>query len=90
MHLELLMDKTAESFMLAIKRMTNRRSMPKIIHSDNAAEIGKGKKHIKSLYEKLNTAATHKELMTKFEITWYHISERSPQHNGVLERIVQT
>ena len=89
-HLELLMDKTAESFMLAIKRMTNRRSMPKIIHSDNAAEIVKGKKHIKSLYEKLNTAATHKELMTKFQITWYHSSERSPQHNGVIERIVQT
>jgi hypothetical protein len=64
--------------------------MAKIINSDNAAEIVKGKKHIKSLYEKLNTAETHKELISKFEITWYHSVERSPQHNGVVERIVQT
>ena len=64
--------------------------MPTIIHSDNAAEIIKAEKHIKSLYESLNKANTHKELMTKFNITWYHGPERSPQHNGVIERIAQT
>ena len=33
------MDRTTESFILAIKRMANRRGMPKIIHSDNASEM---------------------------------------------------
>ena len=38
-HLELMMDKTTDSFIQAIKRMANRRGMPNVIHSDNAAEI---------------------------------------------------
>ena len=33
--------------------------------------------HIKSMYEKLNTAATHNKLITKFEITWYHSSKNN-------------
>ena len=89
-HLELLMDKTTESFLLAIKRMANRHSMPVIMHSDIANEIIGAKNQIKSLYENLNTAATHKELQNKLGITWYHSTERSPAHNGVIERIVQT
>ena len=84
------MDKTTESFILAIKRMANRHSMPAIIHSDNAQEIIGAKNQIKSLYETLNTSTTHKELQNKFGIKWYHSTERSPSHNGVIERIVQT
>ena len=89
-HLELLMDRTTESFILAIRRMANRHSMPSIIHSDNASEIVKAKNHIKDLYDTLNTPSTHKELQNKYNIKWYHSTERSPQHNGVIERIVQT
>ena len=88
-HLELLQDRSSESFLLAIKRMANRRSMPQIIHSDNAQEIVMGKNHIKELYELLNTAETHTKLANRFNITWYHSAERSPQHNGLVERIVQ-
>ena len=88
-HLELLMDRTTESFILAIKRMANRRGMPKIIHSDNASEMVLAKNHIKALYEKLNNAETHKRLTTKYRITWYHSTERSPSKNGLIERIVQ-
>ena len=89
-HLELMMDRTSESFILAIKRMSNRRSMPLIIHSDNASEFVTTKNHIKDLFRKLNTANTHKELQNKYNIKWYHSTERLPQHNGVIERIVQT
>ena len=85
-----MMDRSAESFILAIKRMSNRRSMPLIIHSDNASEFITAKNHIKDLFSKLNTASTHKELQNKYNIKWYHSTERSPQHNGVIERIVQT
>ena len=48
------------------------------------------KNHIKSLFNSLNSANTHKELQNKYNIKWYHSTERSPQHNGVIERIVQT
>ena len=89
-HLELMMNRTTESFILAIKRMANRRGMPHTIHSDNGSEMIKAKNDIKKLYETLNTAATHKELQNKYNIKWYHSTERSPQHNGVIERIVQT
>ena len=88
-HLELLQDRTRESFLLAIKRMANRRSMPHIIQSDNAQEMIMGKNHIKDLYQILNTAETHAKLANRFNITWYHSTERSPQHNGLVERIVQ-
>ena len=48
-HLELMMDRTSESFIMAIKRMSNRRSMPLIIHSDNASEFITAKNHIKDI-----------------------------------------
>ena len=69
--------------------MANRRGMPKIIHSDNASEMVLAKNHIKALYEKLNTPETHKNLVSQHQITWYHSTERSPSHNGLIERIVQ-
>ena len=37
--------------LLAIKRMENRRRMPKIMHSDNASEMLLAKSHIKALYK---------------------------------------
>ena len=89
-HLELMMDRTSESFILAIKRMSNRRSMPLIIHSDNASEFITTKNHVTDLFKILNTAQTHKELQNKYNIKWYHSTARSPAHNGVIERIVQT
>ena len=64
--------------------------MPLIIHSDNASEFITAKNHIIDLFKILNTAKTHKELQNKYNIKWYHSTERSPQHNGVIERIVQT
>ena len=85
-----MMDRTSESFILATKRMSNRRSLPLSIHSDNASEFITAKNHIKDLFIELNNAKTHKELQNKYNIKWYHSTERSPQHNGVIERIVQT
>ena len=85
-----MMDRTTDSVILAIKRMVNRRGMPHIIYSDNGSEIISTKNHIKKLYETLNIASTHKELQNKFNIKWYHRTKRSPQYNGVIERILKT
>ena len=64
--------------------------MPRNIHSDNAKEIIQAKNNIKDLYQKINTAETHRQLAVKYNITWYHSPDKSPRHNGVVERLVQT
>ena len=89
-HLELVNDKTTEEFVLALKRFCNRRSTPKIIHSDNAGEFIQGKNIIKGVFEKLNTYKTHQKLQDELSITWYHAPSKAPSHSGVIERIVGT
>ena len=60
--------------------MANRRSMPQIIHSDNAQETIMGENCIKELCHLLNTAETsHTKLASRFNITWSHSDERSHQ-----------
>ena len=41
-HLEMLQDRSTESFIMALKRFSNRRGRPSIIHSDNAGEYVSG------------------------------------------------
>ena len=89
-HLELVNDKTTEEFVLAMKRFCNRRSTPKIIHSDNAGEFIQGKNIIKSAFDDLNTYKTHQKLQDELSITWYHAPSKAPSHSGVIERIVGT
>ena len=89
-HLELVNDKTTEEFVLAMKRFCNRRSTPKIIHSDNAGEFIQGKNIIKNVFNDLNTYKTHQKLHDDLSITWYHALSKSPSHSGVIEQIVGT
>ena len=58
------MDKTSESFILAIERMAIRKCMPKIIHSDNVSEFVTANNHTKPFFNSLNTANTHKNYKT--------------------------
>ena len=64
--------------------------MPLIIHSGNVSEFITAKNHVIDLFKTLDAVKTHKELQNKYNIKWYHSTERSPQHNGVIERNVQT
>ena len=73
-----------------MKRFCNRRSTPKIIHSDNAGEFIQGKNIIKNVFEDLNTYKTHQKLQDELSITWYHAPRKAPSHSGVIERIVGT
>ena len=47
-HLEYMLDKSSDSFIQAIQRMSNRRSMPLVIHSDNAKGFVSGKIEFKN------------------------------------------
>ena len=81
-HLELLLDKTTESFLLSVKRFCNRRGTPSLIQSDNATEILKGRNIIKDVFEKLNNSRTHQKLAEEFQIKWYTCPVYSPSKNG--------
>ena len=73
-----------------MKRFCNRRSTPRIIHSDNAGEFIQGKNDIKNVFEDLNTYTTHQKLQDELSITWFHSPSRAPKHSGVIERIIST
>ena len=73
-----------------MKRFCNRRSTPKIIHSDNAGEFIQGKNIIKNVFNNLNTYETHQKLHDDLSITWHHAPSKSSSHSGVIEQIVST
>ena len=88
-HLEMVYDQTTSEFLLALKRFTNRRSTPKILMTDNAKNFIKGKSTIQSMFDRLNTAKTHRRLGEELKIKWYHSTSRSPSHNGQVEAAVK-
>ena len=61
-HLEMVYNQTADEFLLALKRFTNRRSTPKILMTDNAKNFIKGKSTIQSMFDRLNNSETHQRL----------------------------
>ena len=82
-------NQTADEFLLALKRFTNRRSTPKILMTDNAKNFIKGKSTIQSMFDRLNNSKTHQRLGEEMKIKWYHSTSRSPSHNGQVEAAVK-
>jgi len=89
-HLELMLDRTTESFLLSVKRFCNRRGTPRIFHSDNGKELLKGRNVIQETYQKINNEKTHRKLAEKFNITWYTIPFYKSRANGAVERLIQS
>ena len=89
-HLEMLQDRSTESFIMALKRFSNRRGRPSIIHSDNAGEYVSGRNTIQEVFRVLNTERTHQRLQDELKLSWYLAPPRSPSHSGVIERLVKT
>ena len=61
-HLEMLQDRSTESFIMALKRFSNRRGRPSIIHSDNAGEYVSGRNTIQEVQRVLNRERKHQKL----------------------------
>ena len=89
-HLEMLQDRSIESFIMALKRFSNRRGRPSIIHSDNAGEYVSGKNTIQEVSRVLNTERTRQRLQDELKLSWYLAPPRRPSHSGVIERLVKT
>ena len=83
-HLELVTDLMAETFLNAFRRFISRRSCPKLIMSDNASNFKLGS-------ELLNQVMQSEEIQEEFtrrECEWRFIPPRAPWFGGFYERLI--
>ena len=83
-HLEVVTDLTKESFLQAFIRFVNRKSLPKLMISDNATTFVAASNHMKTLME--STAV--QETLGGMGIEWRFIPQRAPWYGGWWERLV--
>ena len=83
-HLEIVQDLSSESFLQAFRRFSSRRSVPKIIMSDNATTFVGASQHLKYLFE----SSTVKEALSKGGTEWKFIPKRAPWYGGWWERLI--
>lgn len=88
-HLELIDDQTAPSFLNAFRRFVSRRGFPSVVYTDNALTFKRSKKEVTQLWETIrdpqvkNTFANHK-------IEWKFILQRAPWWGGFYERLIRS
>lgn len=83
-HLELVTDCTAESFINALKRFMARRGKPAMILSDNATTFKGANEDIKkAIHSEKSKGYTSK--LAEDGITWKFIPPRSPHFGGIYE-----
>ena len=80
--LQLIQNRTTESFLMAFIRMTSAKSTPRFILSDNAAEFVRADKEIQEVMQLISSEEVRKQLGEQ-GIEWRFIPARSPQHNGL-------
>ena len=83
-HLEIVTDLSEESFLLAFKRFTARRSVPKIMISDNATTF-------KAAAERITRSNRNNRIQEKLAdngTEWKFIPNRAPWFGGYWERLI--
>ena len=86
--IELLQDRSTETFILALMRMTASYGSVSMILSDNAAEYKAADKEIQAIMEMINSEETRKKVGEK-GIEWKFIPAMSPKKNSVSEVMVR-
>ena len=85
-YLELTRELSATVFLLAFRRFTSRRGLPRIIMSDNAKTF----KHCSREIMKISRAKEVNRYMTNHQVEWKFIVEKAPWWGGYWERLVQS
>ena len=83
-HLELVHDLTAATFLRCLRRFVGRRGAPKIMVSDNAKTFKAAAKALRELY----TNKEVKNSLTNKGIDWRFNLERAPWWGGFFERLI--
>ena len=89
-HLELVLDLTSDSFIIAFKRFCARRGVPSYIISDNGTTFIKASKSIAKIINGSENMNKFVGYFTAFNIKWQFIVPRAPWWGGFYERMVQT
>ena len=85
-HLQLVCNLSAETFLRCLRRFAARRGVPNLIVSNNAKTFKATEKALRKLY---NQTRVKSELETK-RITWRFNLERAPWWGGFFERMVRS
>ena len=88
-HLELVWDLTAESFIRSFRRFISTRGMCRTIYSDNAKTFEKAEKDLQ-FYLELMKGKEFQAFLTEHNIEWKYILECSPWWGGFYERLMKT
>ena len=83
-HLEVVTDLTERSFLQAFRRFASRKSLPRLVVSDNASTFVAGAEKLKHLFQSLSL----KEEFTRRGVEWQFIPKRAPWFGGFWERLV--
>ena len=83
-HLEVVTDLTEEQFILAFRRFSSRKSLPRIMISDNATTYVASAKEI----QRLTSSPSLQETLNTHGTTWKFIPKRAPWYGGFYERLI--
>ncbi|XP_069139220.1 uncharacterized protein [Argopecten irradians] len=82
-HLEIVPDLTEESFLRAFRRFISRKSLPKIMMSDNATTFVSAAENIRRLSQSVAVTDT----LCQAGTVWKFIPKRAPWYGGYWERL---
>ncbi|XP_064464098.1 uncharacterized protein LOC135375287 [Ornithodoros turicata] len=88
-HLELVSDLTARSFLLAFRRFIARRGLPTTVYSDNALTFKKTSREIQKLQSNVRKNEVQ-DYFANHRIKWRFIAEKAAWWGGWWERLVRT
>ena len=87
-HLELVLDNETPEFLLAFKRFTSTRGMPKYMYSDNAGTFTRADKELQEVLAKANEQISQET--DKFHLKWDYITPVTPHLGGIYERMIKS
>ena len=83
-HLEIVNDLTVECFLQAFRRFAGRRSLPRLLLSDNGSTFLAAAKELKKLF----TSTELTEALAHQGVEWKFIPKRAPWFGGFWERLI--
>ena len=83
-HLEIVTDLTTDTFLLALRRFASRKSLPRVIVSDNGSTYLSAAEELRELLSSRRLA----ESLGKHGIVWKFIPKRAPWYGGWWELLI--
>jgi len=88
-HLELVHQMDADSFLMAFRRFVSRRGSPAVVYSDNGTNFVAGERELSEGIQRINHEKTG-AAMAKSNIEWHFSPPAAPHFGGVWERLVRS